>query len=303
VRVVVAATADVAIPTLQWLENSKHEILRTVTTADSKKGRGKVLTPSAIFNWSAKNGVRCLKPESEDEMVEAFSDADVVITIAYGKIIPERILNLPRFGFLNLHFSLLPAYRGAAPVQRAIRNGEKKSGISIFRIDKNLDTGPIYSQKEYLIPEDATSEDVLQALSHIGSDEFSEVFALLEQGVAPTAQSTEGVSIAPKISKEEAKISWSNKGLDIINAVRAFTPNPGSWTLLNGGVLKILKVQRASIAETLQPGQIHIENRRIFVGCKDSALEILTVLPSGKKEMNSSDWLNGARLVSGEYFE
>lgn len=302
-RVVVAATADVAIPTMQWLKSSNHEFLRTVTTPDSKVGRGKLLKPSAVSEWSKSNHLKCVKPDSDVEMVEAFSDADLAIAIAYGKILSEKILNLPRYGFLNLHFSLLPAYRGAAPVQRALLNGEKKTGISIFKIDKNIDTGPLYSQIEYLIPDESNSEEVLQSLAKIGSTAFAEVLTLVEQGVQPTAQSKEGVTWAPKISKEEARISWNKSGFEIINAVRAFTPNPGSWTHFRGEVLKIVSVRSARISETLHPGQIFVENRKLFVGCKDCALEILTVLPSGKKEMGTFDWLNGARLVSGEFFE
>ena len=302
-RVVVAATADVAIPTLQWLMSSDHDLLRTVTTPDSRVGRGKILTPSVVSDWSEVNGVNCLKPDSEPEMIDAFSDTDVVIAIAYGKILPEPILNLPRFGFLNLHFSLLPAYRGAAPVQRAILNGEKKTGISIFKIDKNLDTGPIYTQVEFDIPDDSNSKDVLNSLSGIGATAFAKVLTQLEDGVVPTAQSMEGVSLAAKISKDEAKISWKKKGFEVVNSVRAFTPAPGAWTTYKGEVLKIVSVQPASILATLRPGQIHIENKKLFAGCDDSAIQILKIVPSGKKEMNASDWLNGARLASGEFFE
>ena len=148
-RVVVAATAEVAIPTLEWLKQSEHELLGIVTTPDSRTGRGKILSQSSVAKWAEDNQIVALKPNTHDEMRKAFENTDVVIAIAYGRILQKDILALPKYGFLNLHFSLLPSYRGSAPVQRALLNGEKKTGISIFKIDESLDTGPIYLQKSF----------------------------------------------------------------------------------------------------------------------------------------------------------
>ena len=181
--VAVAATADVAIPTLEWLTKSKHQLLRVITTPDSKTGRGKVMTPSPVSAWANARNLEVVKPDSAEEMMNAFKGADIVLAIAYGRILTNEVLNISKHGFLNLHFSLLPAYRGAAPVQRSILNGDVTTGISIFKIDENLDTGPIYIQKEFKIPENYTSQEVLFDLSNLGASSFEAVFEMIEQHI------------------------------------------------------------------------------------------------------------------------
>ena len=301
--VAVAATADVAIPTLEWLVKSEHQLLRVITTPDSKAGRGKVLTPSPVAMWADANKLEISKPDTHEEMKNAFQGVDVVVAIAYGRILTKDVLNIPKHGFLNLHFSLLPAYRGAAPVQRSILSGEVVTGISIFKIDENLDTGPIYLQNEFKIPEDSTSDEVLSELAYLGASAFDEVFELIEQGIAPSAQSATGVSFAPKISKEEAKIDWHLPAKKIINAVRAFTSNPGAWTSHRGLLLKITEIGQQSGEPKLEPGELCVAGKRLFIGTASDSVEIMKIIPAGKKEMTASDWINGARLTDGEVFE
>ena len=301
--VAVAATADVAIPTLDWLLTSKHQLLRVVTTPDSKAGRGKVITPSPVAMWAEANGLEILKPDTSEEMISAFKGVDIVLAIAYGRILSNEILKIPKHGFLNLHFSLLPAYRGAAPVQRSILNGDVTTGISIFQIDENLDTGPIYVQKEFRIPENSTSEEVLRDLSNLGASSFDAVLEMINLGVAPTAQSTTGVSFAPKITKEEAKIDWHLPAKKITDAVRAFTPNPGAWTSHRGSSLKITDAREEVTEESFEPGTLHVVGKKIFVGTATNSVEMMRVIPAGKKEMKASEWINGARLSEGEIFE
>jgi methionyl-tRNA formyltransferase len=303
VIVAVAATADVAIPTLDWLLTSKHQLLRVVTTPDSKAGRGKVITPSPVAMWAEANGLEILKPDTSEEMISAFKGVDIVLAIAYGRILSNEILKIPKHGFLNLHFSLLPAYRGAAPVQRSILNGDVTTGISIFQIDENLDTGPIYVQKEFRIPENSTSEEVLRDLSNLGASSFDAVLEMINLGVAPTAQSTTGVSFAPKITKEEAKIDWHLPAKKITDAVRAFTPNPGAWTSHRGSSLKITDAREEVTEESFEPGTLHVVGKKIFVGTATNSVEMMRVIPAGKKEMKASEWINGARLSEGEIFE
>ena len=301
--VAVAATADVAIPTLDWLLTSKHQLLRVVTTPDSKAGRGKVITPSPVAMWAEANGLEILKPDTSEEMISAFQGVEIILTIAYGRILSNEILKVPKHGFLNLHFSLLPAYRGAAPVQRSILNGDVTTGISIFQIDENLDTGPIYVQKEFRIPENSTSDEVLRDLSNLGASSFDAVLEMINQGVAPTAQSTTGVSIAPKIAKEEAKIDWHLPSKKITDAIRAFTPNPGAWTSHRGLSLKITDAREEVTEERFEPGTLHVVGKKIFVGTATNSVEMMRVIPAGKKEMKASEWINGARLSEGEIFE
>jgi len=302
VIVAVAATADVAIPTLEWLTKSEHQLLRVITTPDSKTGRGKVITPSPVSAWADARNLEVVKPDSPEEMMIAFKGADIVLAIAYGRILTKKVLNISKHGFVNLHFSLLPAYRGAAPVQRSILNGDVKTGISIFKIDENLDTGPIYMQKEFEIPENYTTQEVLRDLSDLGASSFHTVLKMIEQGIIPIAQSAEGVSFAPKITKEKAKIDWNLPAKRITDSVRAFTPNPGAWTSHKGLILKITEATHNSTDQKLQPGALAVVEKKLFVGTATESIEIRRIVPAGKKEMSASDWINGARLVEGEVF-
>ena len=302
-RVVVAATAEVAIPTLEWLKESEHELLRVVTTPDSKAGRGKNLAQSVIADWADKNSISLAKPNTSSEISKSFEGADVVIAIAYGKILTSEVFSIPKYGCLNLHFSLLPTYRGAAPVQRALLNGDSVTGISIFKIDEGLDTGPIYYQEQYEINPIANSGEVLRDLSLIGAKSFSKVFSDLETLAKPREQETVGISLAKKVSKEEARINWSKKSVAILNLIRAFTPVPGAWTTYQGSVLKIVGMGLASTAAKVAPGSIHVEEKRLFVGTADFPIEVSRLIPAGKKEMLAADWLNGARIVPGDFFE
>lgn len=302
-RIVVAATAEVAIPTLEWLKESEHELLRVVTTPDSKAGRGKVLVQSAIADWADKNSISLAKPNTSSEISKSFEGADVVIAIAYGKILTSEVFSIPKYGCLNLHFSLLPTYRGAAPVQRALLNGDSVTGISIFKIDEGLDTGPIYHQERYEINPSANSGEVLRDLSLIGAKCFSKVLSEVESLTKPRAQETVGISLAQKVSKEEARINWGEKSVAILNLFRAFTPVPGAWTTYQGSVLKVVGMGLASTAAKVAPGSIHVEDKKLFVGTADFPIEVSKVIPAGKKEMLAADWLNGARIVPGDFFE
>jgi methionyl-tRNA formyltransferase len=303
VRVVVAATAEVAIPTLEWLKESKHELLRVVTTPDSKAGRGKILAQSVVADWADKNSISLAKPNTSNDIAKSFDGADVVIAIAYGKILTSEVFGIPKYGCLNLHFSLLPTYRGAAPVQRALLNGDSVTGISIFKIDEGLDTGPIYYQEKYEINPMANSGEVLRDLSLVGAKSFSQVLSVLEASTKPREQETAGISLAPKVSKEEARISWGQGSVAIINLIRAFTPLPGAWTTFQGSVLKVVGIGSASTAAKVASGSIHVEDKKLFVGTADFPIEISKLIPAGKKEMFAADWLNGARIVPGDAFE
>ena len=302
-RIVVAATAEVAIPTLEWLKGSEHDLLRVVTTPDSRVGRGKLLSESPIARWANLNSIITLKPVTEDEMIQAFEGTDLVVAIAYGRILSANVLSIPQYGFINLHFSLLPSYRGAAPVQRAIQNGEEITGISIFKIDENLDTGPIYVQEKYEIKSDATTSDVLRDLSEIGAKAFPRVLSDIEKGIQPFPQDNKTVSFAPKISKEEARVVWNTSAKLITNSVRAFSPSPGAWTTYQGSNLKIGQVGSVSGVITLKPGEVQVDGKKLYVGTLDTPVEILKLTPSGKNEMATLDWLNGARITNGDFFE
>jgi methionyl-tRNA formyltransferase len=200
---------------------------------------------------------------------------------------------------LNLHFSLLPAYRGAAPAQRALQNGEMKTGVTVFQLDKGMDTGPIYSQAIIDIQPWWRSVELLRELASIGPQTVSEAFSMVKQGQTPTVQSGSS-SIAPKISKAEAKLDFANSAIDVVNAIRAFTYEPGAWTMWKGEPFKITSAKLA-IGHNLPAGSLITIGSSVFVGTKEGSVEILTVIPSGKKEMSASEWARGARISGGDF--
>lgn len=297
-RIGVAATPDVAIPTLDWLLQSEHSLEFVITQPDKPAGRGRTLTQSIVGDWAVTHGISLFKPNSPDDLIGKIENLDLILTIGYGVLLPERILSLPKHGFLNLHFSLLPAYRGAAPAQRALQNGEVKTGVTVFQLDKGMDTGPIYSQATIDIQPSWRSVELLNELAKVGVQSVSEALQLVKQGQTPTIQSGNS-SIAPKISKAEAKIDFTTSALQVVNAIRAFTYEPGAWTTWKGEPFKITSAQLAS-ENNFPTGTLATIEGSVFVGTKDGAVEILTVIPSGKKEMTASEWARGARLSGGE---
>jgi methionyl-tRNA formyltransferase len=297
-RIGVAATPDVAIPTLDWLLQSEHSLELVITQPDKPAGRGRTLTQSIVGDWAVAHGISLFKPNSPDDLIGKIEDLDLVLTIGYGVLLPEHVLSLPKHGFLNLHFSLLPAYRGAAPAQRALQNGEVRTGVTVFQLDKGMDTGPIYSQATIDIQPSWRSVELLNELAKVGAQSVSEALQLVKQGKTPSIQIGTS-SIAPKISKAEAKIDFTTSAIQVVNAIRAFTHEPGAWTTWKGEPFKITSAQLAS-DHNFPTGTLATIGTSVFVGTKDGAVEILTVIPSGKKEMTASEWARGARLSGGE---
>ena len=296
----VAATPEVAIPTLDWLLASEHTIDLIITQPDKPAGRGRVMTESVVSSWANNHGIAVVKPASSEELIGKIEDLDLVLTIGYGVLLPEKILVLPKYGFLNLHFSLLPAYRGAAPAQRALHKGELTTGVSVFQLDKGMDTGPIYSQESIDILPEWRSFELLQQLAQLGPATVSQAFDMIQEGKAPTPQSG-AASVASKIDKAEAKINFDQTAVNIVNAIRAFTYEPGAWTTWKGESFKVTSA-RISQEIKLSVGEIKAFENSVFVGTRDSAIELLSVVPAGKKEMMAIDWARGARLIGGELF-
>jgi methionyl-tRNA formyltransferase len=299
-RIGVAATPDVAIPTLDWLLHSAHEISLIITQPDRPAGRGRLLKQSVVADWADDHHIQVAKPDNPQELIGKIEDLDLVLTIGYGVLLPENILALPKCGFLNLHFSLLPAYRGAAPVQRALQNGETMTGVSVFQLDKGMDTGPIFSQESIEIDTSWRSYELFDHLSKLGPKAVEHALVMIAAG--SISQEQIGVaSIAPKISRAEAKIDFRKSSIQIANEIRAFTYEPGSWTMWKGEPFKICAT---AVAESLSgtPGQVSVMDNSVFVSTGAGALEILRVIPSGKREMDAIDWARGARLTGGEFF-
>ena len=300
-RIGVAATPEVAIPTLDWLVASEHDLVLVITQPDKPAGRGRTMQQSVVADWAQGRNIRVAKPSSSNDLVGVIDDLDCVVTIGYGVLLPQHILDLPKHGFINLHFSLLPAYRGAAPAQRALQNGEKITGVSVFQLEKGMDTGPIYSKKSVAIEPHWRSFELLQALAQEGPSTVSDALAMISAQVAPSAQ--EGsASLAPKISKQDARLNFSNDASTLVNAIRAFTYEPGAWCNWKEESFKITSAF-ALDERQLMPGVIAVDGQKVIVGCaNNSAIEILTVIPAGKKEMTAAEWARGARLNGGESF-
>ena len=299
-RIGVAATPDVAIPTLNWLLDSDHDIALIITRPDRPAGRGRVLQHSVVAEWAHTHKVPVIKPENSQELVGHIEELDLVLTIGYGVLLPENILALPHKGFLNLHFSLLPAYRGAAPVQRALQNGEVTTGVSVFQLDKGMDTGPIFAQQRLAIDPAWRSFELLDQLANLAPKVVERSLAMIDVGESPKAQ-VGASSNAPKINKSEAKIDFTKNALLIAHEIRAFTYEPGAWTLWKGEPFKICS---AKIVEGIEgiSGQVSVIDKSVFVSTESGALELLRVIPAGKKEMDAIDWARGARLTGGEIF-
>ena len=300
-RIGVAATPDVAIPTLDWLITSEHDLVLVITQPDKPAGRGRAIKQSVVGDWAASRDIPIVKPESSDDLIGVVNDLDCVVTIGYGVLLPENILDLPKHGFINLHFSLLPAYRGAAPAQRALQNGESVTGVSVFQLEKGMDTGPIYSQRSIEIDPKWRSFELLQRLAQEGPSAVDEALSMISTGKSPNVQHGEA-SLAPKITKHDAMLKFSDDAKTLVNSIRAFTYEPGAWCNWKN---ESFKITSAIIVEDKQipPAEIVFDGQKVFVGCAmGSCIELLTVVPAGKKEMSAADWARGARLQGGETF-
>ena len=300
-QIAVAATPEVALPTLEALLKSEHDLVSVITQPDRPAGRGLSLKESPVAIWAKDRGISVSKPVDQAELKLAVTDIDLVITIGFGVIIKEEILDLPKHGFINLHFSLLPKWRGAAPVQRSIEAGDQITGVTVFKLDKGMDTGPIYRKKEIAMPHQATTESLLQDLAKIGAPVVLDAISAIEANEAPVIQSVEGASRAEKLSKDEGRIDWQDASLNIERKIRAFYPAPGAWTTFREEVLKIESAD-VSDEKTGQPGEILLDGKELFVSTSEGSLQILKVKPAGKASMDAISWINGARIEQHERF-
>jgi methionyl-tRNA formyltransferase len=303
VRLAVAATPQVAIPTLEYLLNSEHELVKIFTTTDKQVGRGRSLTASEVAQWAQIHGIECIKVARASEMSAHLDDVDCVVTIAFGILLPPEVLDIPTHGFINLHFSTLPAWRGAAPVQRAIEHGDDYLGISVFKLDPGMDTGPIYNQTSFPRDPEMRSKEALEFLASEGVSLIAKTLEYISRGIEPVVQGTEGVCLAKKLSKAEALIDW-NFADDVINRkIAAFYPNPIAYTNFRGETLKITR-SRVSHDQSLNPvpapGEWIIEKDRVLIGTGQSPIEIVQLIPQGKSEMSATDWARGVRINPGE---
>lgn len=304
-NLVFCGTPQFAVPTLEKLVQAGHSVQLVVTQPDRPRGRGMELALSPVKQCALRLGLSLTQPDKikDNETFRAELAAlkpDVIIVVGYGRIIPQWMLDLPRFGNINLHASLLPKYRGAAPIQWAIANGERMTGVTTMRIDAGLDTGDILLQRELPIASDDTAETLAPRLAALGAELVVETLRRLLQSTAtPRPQDHNQATLAPILKKEDGRIDFQRTAQEIQNRLRGFQPWPGAFTTFRG---KNLQVWRAATeARPLLPGEISVEGDLLLAGCgKDTALALLEVQPEGKKRMAARDFIHGYRPTSGE---
>ena len=292
-RILFAGTPDVVIPSLNWIASSEHELVGILTRPPAAQGRSSALidSPAAVF---AKNNSINLYTSIDDLTAQdLLSSVDLVVVIAYGKIIPNDLLGIPKFGWINVHFSLLPKYRGAAPVQRAIWNGEVDSGISIFRLDAGMDTGPVYLQETVSIQDVNSSGQCLEMMSHLVPEMLGETLNKIQNLEPPTPQDNSVSTLAPKIAKSESRINWSDSASSIRNMVRALNPAPRAKSTFRDNEVFFHEVNVSDMRSEKASGTISFENQRLFAATNDFDIEIVKVQSSGKNVMSGADWYRG----------
>jgi len=298
VKIVFGGTPDIAVPSLDALVGSRHELLAVVTRPDAPSGRGKKLTASRVAQRAVDLGIEVLKPQRprDEEFVTRLNELapDCCPVVAYGALLPQRVLDIPRHGWINLHFSLLPAWRGAAPVQHAILAGDQLTGATTFQIVLELDAGPIFATVIEPIRPDDTAGDLLHRLSLSGARLLVDTLDGIEDGTltpTPQPETDAQVSYASKINVEDAHIDWTQPAEVVDRLVRACTPAPGAWTTFRG---ERFKINSARISDfVLPPGQLEISKRSVWVGTATQALELGAVKAQGKKPMAAADWARG----------
>ena len=300
-RAVFLGTPEFAVPSLEALA-AAHEVMAVFTQPDRPKGRGNVLAESAVKAAARRLGITVYQPErirrpENMELLRMFA-ADVMVVVGYGQIIPQSIIDLPRHGILNVHASLLPKYRGAAPIQWAIANGETETGVTIMQIDAGLDTGDMVLKGRVTIGPEETAPELSVRLAPLGAQLLIEAIDQIAAGtVRREKQSDADATLAPILKKEDGAIDWHASASRIDNRLRGFTPWPGAYTTFRGQQLSILRAKPQAAISELRPGRFRVEKRRLFAGCgQNTALELLELQPAGKKRMTAEALLNGYKI-------
>ncbi|MFG2072695.1 methionyl-tRNA formyltransferase [Nonomuraea maritima] len=306
-RLVFAGTPETALPSLRTLIDSpRHEVVAVVTRPDAQSGRGRKVHPSPVAALAEEAGIEVLRPQKAGD--PAFLDRlrelepDCCPVVAYGALLPQSALDVPRQGWINLHFSILPAWRGAAPVQHAILHGDEITGATTFQIVKELDAGPVYGVVTEEVRADDTSGTLLERLSVSGAGLLAATLDGVEDGALEARpQPADGVTIAPKISVDDARIDWTKPAMHIDRLVRACAPNPGAWTEFRGQRVKVGPV-RVVAGKRLAAGEISATKTTVLVGTATDAVELGEVQPQGKRLMGAGEWARGVRPEGDEVF-
>ncbi|MGY1847145.1 methionyl-tRNA formyltransferase [Blastococcus sp. SYSU DS1021] len=304
-KLLFAGTPAPAVPSLEALLASDHEVVAVLTRPDARSGRGRKVSRSPVAERADASGVPVLQPRTprDPEFLEQLAElgVDCVPVVAYGALVPQAALDVPRHGWVNLHFSLLPAWRGAAPVQHAIMAGDEVTGASTFLLEAGLDTGPVYGTLTETIRPRDTAGDLLERLAVSGA----ELLLATLDGIAAGAlearpQPADGVSLAPKVETADARVDWALPAHVVDRRIRGVTPAPGAWTTWRGERLRLGPVTPLADGAALEPGEVRAEGREVLVGTGSGPVRLGEVQPAGKRMFPAADWARGARPAPGE---
>ncbi len=306
-RVVFAGTPEPALPALEAVAASHHDLVGVVTRPDAPAGRGRTLVASPVAQRAERLGVPVLKPAHprEPDFQAALRDLapDCCPVVAYGALLPQSALDIPPHGWVNLHFSLLPAWRGAAPVQHALWAGDELTGATTFRIVPALDAGPTFGLMTEVVRAGDTAGDLLARLAEGGAELLVRTLDGIEDGsLEAREQPAEGVSLAPKITVEDARVDWGQPAVATDRRVRACTPAPGAWTTYEGERFKLGPVSVAADLEPLAPGVLAVAKNAVYVGTGTHPVRLGQVKATGRRQMAAADWARGVRVESGAAF-
>jgi methionyl-tRNA formyltransferase len=307
-RLVFAGTPAVALPALAAIAASRHDVVAVVTRPDAPAGRGRQLLRSPVGAWADERGIEVLTPgrPREPEFLDRLRELapDCVPVVAYGALVPPAALEIPRNGWVNLHFSLLPAWRGAAPVQYAVMHGDELTGASVFALEEGLDTGPVYGTLTEPIKPSDTAGDLLDRLAVAGAGLLVSVLDGIEAGaLEPVPQPHEGITLAPKVTVEDAAVRWGDPAFAVDRRIRGCTPNPGAWTTFRGERVKLGPVTIVPGGPALAPGELLVERGRVLAGTATDPVALGEVRAAGKKPMAADAWARGVRPAARERLE
>ena len=299
-KIVFMGTPKFSVPTLEALIKNKFNIVSVYTQSPKKSKRGQKINISPIEEFSKKNRLNCRSPENlnNNEEYKIFKEltADLVIVVAYGKLIPKNFFNAAKFGFVNVHASLLPKWRGAAPIQRAIINGDTKTGVSIMKIEEKLDSGPVLTIKELDLDQNSTYGETEKKLALIGADLLIESLKSIVNGNAKFSEQLQSeVTYAKKIDKNETKINWSLDASKVIARIHGLSPNPGAWFEHENERFKVLRANKSTVSGN--PGTLLDEN--LTIACKSDSIQILEIQRQGKNKQTAKNFLLGKKINKG----
>jgi len=295
-RIVFAGSPAAAVPSLRILDQSEHRVIAVITRADSPQGRKAVSTPTPVADYAAEHDIQSIRQNSLGDQVTERVRAlapDLGVIVAYGALVREPLLSAPRLGWINLHFSLLPRWRGAAPVQHAIIAGDSTAGAAVFQLVRDLDAGEVFAHIEQPIGAQQTAGALLETLATAGAELLLSVVDSIAGGTARSQPQIGEVTIAPKLSLSDGAVQWRRPASSVFAQIRGVTPEPGAFTILDGARLKILEAAIAHESRPIAPGEFRQVGKAVLAGTTTDPIELVSVHPAGKRAMNAADWWRG----------